>query len=112
MACEKHPLAIGRGGLCPVCLLEEALRPDTEAPARRLTVHLPLSQTPSGSVFLVRQEAPSKGLLRLKTWYRTPPANYHHGFHDLRLRLMDAAETAIVAPLAVSVDAVLALSAH
>ena len=88
-----------------MCLLEEALGPDIDAPARRLIVHLPLAQTPSGSVFLVRQETPSTGLLRLKTWHRTAPADYLVRFHDLREALIDAAESTIVAPLAVSVAA-------
>ena len=105
MACEKHPLATGRGGLCPVCLLEEALAPDIAAPPRRLTVHLPLGLTRSRSVFLVRQETPSVGLLRLKAWHQRAPPDYLDRFHELQQGLARADEAAIVSPLAASVDA-------
>jgi len=88
-----------------VCLLEEALSPDQSAPPRRLTVHLPLGLTRSSSVFLVRQDAPSAGLLRLKTWHRAAPSDYLDRFYQLQQALAQAAETALVAPLAVSVDA-------
>lgn len=105
MACAKHPLATPRGGLCPACLLEEALAVDIAVSSRRLTVHLPLGLTRSGSVFLVRQESPSAGLLRLKTWRRTAPSDYLDRFHVLRLAVAQADEPAVVAPLAASVDA-------
>ena len=105
MACRKHPLASPRGGLCPACLLEEALSPDQATPPRRLTVHLPLGLTRSSSVFLVRQDAPSAGLLRLKTWHRAAPPDYLDRFYQLQEALAQAAETALVAPLAVSLDA-------
>ncbi len=88
-----------------MCLLEEALAPELAAPPRRLTVHLPLGLTQSGSVLLVRQDAPSVRLLRLKTWYRAAQSGYLDRFDELRQGLTRADETAIVAPLAVSVDA-------
>ena len=105
MSCEKHPLAAARDGRCPVCLLEAALAPDVIVPSRRLTVHLPLASTRAGSVYLVRQEAPTPGLLRLKTWHRVAPGDFLDRFHALRLGLEGADETAIVSPLAASVDA-------
>jgi aminoglycoside phosphotransferase (APT) family kinase protein len=88
-----------------VCLLEEALVPDLAPPPRRLTVHLPLGLTRSSSVFLVRQDAPSAGLLRLKTWHKAAPSDYLDRFYQLQRALTEAAETALVAPLAVSLDA-------
>ena len=105
MACAKHPLATPRGGLCPACLLEEALAPAVAVSSRRLTVHLPLGLTRSGSVFLVRQESPSVGLLRLKTWRRVAPPDYLDRFHVLQQEVAQADEPAVVAPLAASVDA-------
>ena len=105
MPCAKHPLAIARGGLCPACLLEEALAPNAGTPQRRLTVHLPLGLTRAGSVFLVRQEAPSVGLLRLKTWHRVAPSDYLDRFGELQQALAGAAESAVVSPLAVSMNA-------
>ena len=88
-----------------MCLLEEALASDIEAPSRRLTIHLPLGLTRSSSVFLVRQEAPSVGLLRLKTWHTAAPPDYLDRFHELQQGLARADEAAIVSPLAASVDA-------
>jgi serine/threonine protein kinase len=105
MACEKHPLAAARNGLCPVCLLQAALAPDVDVPARRLTVHLPLGLTRAGAVYLVRQEAPTAGLLRLKTWHRTAPADFLERFYELQEGLARADEMAIVSPLAASIDA-------
>jgi len=104
MACARHPLATPRGGLCPACLLEEALTADIAVFSRRLTVHLPLGLTPAGSVFLVRQESPSVGLLRLKTWHCTAPPDYLDRFHVLQQGVAEADESAVVAPLAASVD--------
>jgi serine/threonine protein kinase len=104
MACEKHPLASPRGGWCPVCLLEEALLPDKVESPRRLVVQLPLGLTSSGSVFLVRQEAPAAGLLRLKIWHRQATPDFLDRFNELRQALAQAAETEIVAPIAGSLD--------
>jgi serine/threonine protein kinase len=104
MACDKHPLAAARNGLCAVCLFESALAPGVAMPPRRLTVHLPLALTPAGAVYLVRQEAPTAALLRLKTWNRVAPGDFLDRFQALRRELEDASEMAIVLPLAASVD--------
>jgi hypothetical protein len=105
MACTKHPSAAQRGGRCQVCLLEEALAPaDNAAPPRRLTIHLPLGLSASSSVFLVRQDAPTVGLLRLKTWHVPAPLDYLDRFGDLQARLTAAGEAAVVVPSAACVD--------
>lgn len=107
MACAKHPLADRGGGPCPVCLLEQALGPhDVVAPPRHLTVCLPLGITGAASVYLVRQEVPSTGLLRLKTFNRAAPADYLDRFGALRERLSRDQDAAVVVPLAASVDGV------
>lgn len=117
MSCRKHPLATG-DGLCPVCLLEEALASPLLPPdewawpgedvhqglIRRLTVELPLGATTAGSVFLVRQEAPDGGLLRLKTWHRAAPDEFLDRFAALQQALAAAGESSIVPPLAACVD--------
>ena len=106
MACAKHPLAGGRGGPCPVCLLEQALgAPEAAALPRHLTVCLPLGVTGAGSVYLVRQETPP-ALLRLKTYNREAPADYLDRFGTLRDHLNRDLDTATVVPLAASVDGV------
>lgn len=105
MPCSKHRLTAAFQGLCPVCLLEEALAPESaRAPLRQLTIHVPLGLTAASSVFVVRQEAPSTGLLRLKIWHRPAPADYLQRFQQLQDELGEANEPAIVAPLAASVD--------
>lgn len=107
MACAKHPLAGGRAGPCPVCLLEQALGGShVVAPPRHLTVCLPLGITGAASVYLVRQEAPTAALLRLKTYHREAPADYLNRFGTLRERLNRDLDSAVVVPLAASVDGV------
>jgi serine/threonine protein kinase len=102
MPCSRHALASGPGGLCPVCLLEQALAP---AVVRDLIVQLPPGQSGGASVFLVRQEAPFPALLRLKVWRGPAPAGFLEGVRELARILEDLAEAEIVPPLAACLDA-------
>jgi serine/threonine protein kinase len=117
MTCRKHPFAAA-DRLCPVCLLEEALGsppddadgwtwPDESdaASTRRLTVQVRLGLSAMASVFLVRQDTPSTGLLRLKIWHKTAPHDFLDRFALLQRDLSAAAESSIVYPLAANVDA-------
>ena len=92
----------GPGGLCPVCLLEQALAPPT---VRDLIIQVPLGHGADTSVFLVRQEAPSPALLRLKVWRRPAPAAFLEGVAELTRILEELAEPVIVPPLAACLDA-------
>jgi len=117
MTCRKHPF-VASDRLCPVCLLEGALGspPDSAdgwswpeesdaASTRRLTVQVRLGLSAMASVFLVRQDTPAPGLLRLKVWHRSAPHDFLDRFALLQRDLSDAAESSIVYPLAASVDA-------
>jgi serine/threonine protein kinase len=89
-----------------VCLLEQALAVrEAAAEPRHLTICVPLGATGAATVYLVRQEAPSSGLLRLKAFHRTAPSDYLDRFRELRQDLGALSEPAIVTPLAASVDA-------
>jgi hypothetical protein len=101
MACTKHRLVSGGRDLCPVCLLEQALAP---ASVRDLIIQVPLGHGHDTSVFLVRQEAPSAALLRLKVWRRRAPAEFLDAVSELTGRLEVEGEAAIVPPLAASLD--------
>lgn len=116
MTCKRHPLVTGHR-LCPVCLLEEALasgpthtdRPrvpgvSDDTPVRRLTIQVRLGQSASASVFLVRQDEPAAGLLRLKVWHTTAPDDFLDRFAALRRAIDGAAESFIVSPVAACVD--------
>jgi hypothetical protein len=102
MACSRHALASGPGKLCPVCLLEHALAP---ASIRDLIIQVPLGHSAGASVFLVKQEAPSPALLRLKVWRRPAPAGFLAGVSELGCILEDLAEAEVVPPLAACLDA-------
>ena len=119
MACTRHRIATTHRGYCAACLLEEALAPaEAVAPTsmvatdekhrggtRQLTIQVPLGESASASVFLVKGEGPALRLLRLKTWRRPAPAGFLARFHELQARLEDWASEGIVPPLAASVDA-------
>ena len=102
MICEKHPLASRHGQLCPVCLFEQAL--ESHEPFRQLTIRLPLGIGPTASVFLVAQEGPSAGLLRLKIWHKTAPPDFLDRFRVLQQGLEEYAAPSIDRPLAACVD--------
>ena len=90
------------GELCPVCLLEQALAPAT---VRDLVIQVPLGHGVDTSVFLVRQEAPSPALLRLKVWRRPAPQSFVDRVMALASRVEKALEPAIVPPVAACLDA-------
>ena len=102
MACSQHKLATGPQGLCPVCLLEQALAPVS---VRDVVVQVPLGHSAAASVFLVRQEAPSSALLRLKVWRRPAPAGFLEALSELARILEDLGEPELVPPLAARLDA-------
>ena len=109
MRCQRHPFAREEGRFCPACLLEEALASRADADdegtlGRRLTVLTRLGEGESASVFLVRQDEPAAGLLRLKTWHRRAAGGFLDRFSALRRELDVAAELAIAIPLAATVD--------
>jgi hypothetical protein len=86
-----------------VCLLEQALAPPT---VRDLIIQVPLGHSADASVFLVRQEAPSPALLRLKVWRRTAPAGFPEAVAELTRILEDLAEPVIVPPMTAYLDAI------
>jgi serine/threonine protein kinase len=104
---------------CAACLLEEALTPaDTVAPTsmgpmdekhrggtRHLTIQMPLGESASASVFLVRGEYPDVRFLRLKTWRRPAAPGFLARFQQLQEQLEGWDCEAIVPPLAASIDA-------
>ena len=102
MPCSRHALACGPGGLCPVCLLEQALAPPT---VRDLIIQVPLGHSADASVFLVRQDAPSPALLRLKVWRRPAHAGFLEAVTELTRILEELAEPEIVPPLTACLDA-------
>ncbi len=109
MRCQRHPFAREEGRFCPACLLEEALADRADAVGegalgRRLTVLTRLGERESASVFLVRQDEPAAGLLRLKTWHRRAAEGFLERFSALRRELDMAAELAIALPLAATLD--------
>jgi hypothetical protein len=86
-----------------VCLLEQALAPPT---VRDLIIQVPLGHSADASVFLVRQEAPSPALLRLKVWRGAAPAGFPEAVAELTRILEDLAEPEIVPPLTACLDAI------
>ena len=56
-------------------------------------------------MFLVRQEAPSAALLRLKVWRSRAPASFLDDIAELQARLDEIADPAIVPPIAACLDA-------
>jgi serine/threonine protein kinase len=119
LACTRHPLSPSHRDYCAACLLEEALAPpDTVAPTsmeamhekyqegtRRFTIQMPLGESVSGSVFLVRGEHPDLRFLRLKTWRRLAAPGFLARFQQLREQLEGWDCEAIVPPLTAGIDA-------
>jgi serine/threonine protein kinase len=92
--------------------------PDTVAPTsidatgqkqqegpRYLTIQIPLGESASASVFLVKGEHPDLRFLRLKTWRRPAAPGFLARFQQLREQLEAWDCDAIVPPLAASIDA-------
>ena len=84
------------GLYCAACLLEDALAVNDAPPA--FTIQLPLGKTSSGSVMLVRTEAPSHRLLRLKTMRRPAPSSFLARFREMREELDAWSEPLLVLP--------------
>lgn len=107
MSCDRHPLAVSHGALCPACLLEAALATAarTSDVIGSFTVHLPLGESVSASVYLVRNEAPDGRLLRLKVWRSPAPPDFLDRFQELRQQLDDVGHPCVALPLAAYVDA-------
>ena len=106
MPCTRHPGAASHRGYCAACLLEEALTPEDRGGTRQLTIQVPLGETPSASVFLVKGEGPPHRLLRLKTWRRPAAAGFIERFHRLQALLESWTVEGIARPIAASVDAI------
>ena len=108
MACRHHPNAASFRGHCAACLLEEALGPQPEeldTRTRQLTIQVPLGETTSSAVFLVKTEGPAPRLLRLKTWRRPAVAGFLARFRRLQAQLDAWAPEDLDRPLAASIDA-------
>jgi serine/threonine protein kinase len=108
VACRRHPNAASFREHCAACLLEEALAPEHEefrARTRQLTIQVPLGESTSSSVFLVKSGGPAPRLLRLKTWRRPAVAGFLARFHRLQAQLESWGVEDIDRPLAASVDA-------
>ena len=119
MACARHPLAATHRYYCAACLLEEALTPagtvgvaSMEAidekhrgGTRHFTIQMPLGESASASVFLVKGEYPDLQFLRLKTWRRPAAPGFLARFQQLQEQLEGWDCEAIVPPLAATIDA-------
>ena len=108
MACHRHPNAASFRGHCAACLLEDALAPEhdeRDVRTRLVTIQVPLGETASSTVFLVKTEDPTPRLLRLKTWRRPAVAGFLARFHRLQTQLEVWACEDIERPLAASLDA-------
>jgi serine/threonine protein kinase len=103
--CDRHPLAVSHGDLCPACLLEAGLA----SPVRTgeltgtFTIHVPLGGNVSTSVYLVRDE--DGRLLRLKVWRSPAPLDFLARFRQLQQRLGGWRHPCVALPLAAYVDA-------
>ena len=107
MGCHRHPNAAGFGEHCAACLLESALttEPDQPAGINQVTIEVPLGETASSAVFVVRTEGPTPRLLRLKTWRRPADAGFLTRFARLQAQLDEWPRDDLDRPLAASVDA-------
>ncbi|MEO7270924.1 MAG: hypothetical protein ABIX28_19520 [Vicinamibacterales bacterium] len=66
---------------------------------------MPLGESDSASVFLVKCDGPPFRLLRLKTWQRPAPARFLERFGELRRRLEAWADEGVASHVAATVDA-------
>lgn len=107
MACDRHPLTVLHGGLCPACLLEAALATPNHAAdlTGAFTIQVPIGESVSASVFLVRNEAADGRLLRLKVWRSPAPLDFLDRFRELRQQLAEWRHPCVALPLAAFVDA-------
>lgn len=106
MRCLRHRAAVTHGSHCAACLLERALLPDDDlvSPASaRFTIQIPLSETASASVYLVRSDEQVR-LLRLKRWHVQAPAAFLERFEQLQANLERWSQPLIPIPLRAWVD--------
>jgi hypothetical protein len=107
VACRRHPLAAQHGGHCAACLLEEAIGGVSEEPtqgARQLRLQVPLGETASTSVFVVKSEGSPSRLLRLKVWRTPAEPGFLARFHQLQRQLDAWGAEDMARPLAAVVD--------
>ena len=101
-------MAAIHGGLCAACLFEDALPPATPlsaAGSSHFTIQMPLGQSATSSVFLVKSEGPPPRLLRLKTWRMPAAAGFLGRFRQLQAELASWAVEDLDRPIAASLDA-------
>ena len=105
--CPRHPDAAPLRGHCPGCLLEAALTsagPGEPTTAGGFTIQVPLGESQTASVSLVREDAAAQRLLRLKRWRIPAPGGFIDGFERLRAQLQEWRPPAIVLPVTAWVD--------
>ena len=66
---------------------------------------MPLGESDAASVFIVREDAASLRLLRLKRWRTPAPAGFIDGFERLRAHLLEWRPPTIVLPVTAWMDA-------
>ena len=66
---------------------------------------MPLGESDAASVFVVREDAASPRLLRLKRWRTPAPAGFIDGFERLRAHLLEWRPPTIVLPVTAWMDA-------
>jgi serine/threonine protein kinase len=107
VACRRHPWAAQHQAHCAACLLEQAIGDVSEQPvegARQLRLQVPLGETASTSVFVVKSEGSPSRLLRLKIWRRPAEPGFLARFHQLQHHLDTWAAEDLLRPLAAVVD--------
>lgn len=106
MRCLRHRAAATHGSHCAACLLERALLPDEDlvSPATaQFAIQIPLSETASASVYLVRSDQQAR-LLRLKRWHGQAPVEFLERFEQLQTNLERWSQPLIPIPLRAWVD--------
>jgi serine/threonine protein kinase len=106
--CSRHPAADAVRGHCPACLLEAAfVSPQglEKATGGRFTIQVPLGESETALVFLVRDDSAAPRLLRLKRWRTPAPPEFIDGFERLKAKLQQWRSPTIVLPVAARVDA-------
>ncbi len=101
-------MAATHGEHCAACLLEKAfenVRDEPREAARRLTLYVPLGETATTRVFLVKSEGSPSRLLRLKVWRRCAAEGFLVRFHRLQSELDSWVAEGIDRPLAARIDA-------
>ena len=87
-------------------MLEGALAAEHDDPDAVIdfTIQVPLGETEAGTVFLVREDAPSRRLLRLKRWRTQRTDAFVERFTELKAQLEQWRQPAIVLPVAAWID--------